>query len=84
MDYQPFVAYPGHVFRVWWIGEAGWRQNRLHLLLAAISVVLAFATMSVGAVVTATVIVGALLGRIMLWDRARTATPILLRRSGRR
>jgi hypothetical protein len=80
MDGPTATAYHDGMFRLWFVGEAGWRHNRVHLFLAAISVVLALTAQSVGAVVTAVVIAGSLWLRIVMWDRARTGATVEVRR----
>ena len=74
------------MFRHWWSSEAGWVHNRVHLLLAVISVVLLLGTQSVGAALLTLVVVGSLIVRIMAWDRARTRVliPVRVTRSKRR
>jgi len=68
------------VFKLWFAGEAGWRHNRVHLLFAAISLVLLVVSPSSGALVTALVVVGSLLLRIALWELRRTGTRLELSR----
>ena len=83
MDESPCLAYGGLVFKLWFAGEAGWRHNRVHLLFAAISLVLVVASPSLGALITALVVVGSLLLRIALWEFHRTGTRLGLRRVSR-
>ncbi|HRB02389.1 MAG TPA: hypothetical protein PLP26_03425 [Ilumatobacteraceae bacterium] len=68
------------MFKLWFAGEAGWRHNRVHLLFAAISLVLLVVSPSSGALVTALVVVGSLLLRIALWELRRTGTRLELSR----
>ena len=83
MDEWSQSAYGDPVFGLWFTGEAGWRHNRVHLLFAAISLLLVAATPSVGALITALVVVGSLLLRVILWEWRRTGTPLELRRVSR-
>jgi hypothetical protein len=71
------------VFKLWFAGEAGWRHNRVHLLFAAISLMLVLVSPSLGALVTALVVVGSLLLRIALWELRRTGTRLELSRVSR-
>lgn len=59
------------MFKLWWAGEAGWRQNRAHLLIAAISLLLLVSVQSAFSAVFALAIVGSLLLRIVVWNFSR-------------
>jgi len=80
-------AYDAGMFKAWFVAEAGWRHNRLHLVLAAIAVVQLFAFADLGASLVATAVVGSLVVRIFLWEQRRTASrliPLRVPRQGRR
>ena len=71
------------MFKLWFVGEAGWRHNRLNLFFAAISLMLAVVSPSSGSLVIALVVVGSLLFRIALWELRRTGTRLELSRVSR-
>jgi hypothetical protein len=80
-------AYDAGMFKAWFVAEAGWRHNRLHLILAAVAVVQVFAFPHLLPVLFAVAVLGSLLARIILWDQQRTASrliPLRVPRQGRR
>jgi len=72
------------VFRLWWVGEASWRQNRVHLLLVVFSFVLLATARSAGTILCSALVAGCLLIRIVVWEYSRTGTRLALRRVMRR
>jgi hypothetical protein len=68
------------VFKAWFVTEAGWRHNRIHLFLAAVALVLVFAQPNIATLIVATVMIGSLMLRVYLWDLRRTDTRLALQR----
>jgi hypothetical protein len=68
------------VLKAWFVTEAAWRHNRLHLFLAAVALVQVVAFHDLPSLVIATVVVGGLMLRVYLWDLRRTDSRLALRR----
>jgi hypothetical protein len=68
------------MFKAWFVAEAGWRHNRLHLILAALAVVQLVALGGLASVLFAFLVIGSLVGRIYLWDLRRTESRLVLLR----
>jgi hypothetical protein len=73
-------AYDAGMFKAWFVAEAGWRHNRLHLILAAIAVVMLVSARDIGGMLIAFAIIGSLVARIYLWDLRRTESRLVLLR----
>jgi hypothetical protein len=67
------------VLKAWFVTEAAWRHNRIHLFLAAVAIVQLVA-FDLRSVVIATVVVGGLMLRVYLWDLRRTDSRLALLR----
>jgi hypothetical protein len=65
------------MFKAWFVAEAGWRHNRLHLILAAFAVLQAVAFPHLLPILIATAVIGSLVSRIYLWDQRRTASRLI-------
>jgi hypothetical protein len=72
------------MFRLWFVGEASWVHNRVHLVFAALSLVLLIGAGTVHAAILSAVVVGTLLVRILWWDNSRRGLPIFARIATRR
>jgi hypothetical protein len=68
------------MFKAWFVAEAGWRHNRLHLILAAIAVLMLVSASDLAMVLIALTVVGSLVARIFLWDLHRTESRLVLLR----
>ena len=68
------------MLKAWFVTEAGWRHNRIHLFLAAVALVLVVAQPNVATLIVATVMIGSLMLRVYLWDLRRTDTRLALQR----
>jgi hypothetical protein len=83
LDTPSVQAYSESVFRLWWAGESVWRHNRLHVFVAAVSLLSLTVGRSFGTIAVAAVAVGSLLVRIVVWDLSRTGSRLALRREPR-
>ncbi len=80
LDTSSARAYSDSVFGLWWAGESAWRHNRLHVFIAAVSLLSLTAGQSFGTIAVAALAVGSLLVRIVAWDLSRTGSRLALRR----
>ena len=87
MDTLRISAYDAGMFKAWFVAEAGWRHNRLHLILAAIAVVQLLVAPSLASAIIAIAVVGSLVARIQRWNLRRMESrliPLRVPRQGRR